>query len=1508
MWEDRVKLGQYIGYHAQVQLDRLSRGKKLKETIDYSVETWTFGDDLAMVFLPGEVVVDYALRLKRELDRSRLWVNAYCNDDPCYIPSERVLKEGGYEGASAMTYYDLPAPFRPGLEDKIIAAVHEQLPATFKKSIDAGRQPGAGPLSPQQSGALIRTKPEFVVELVAAEPLVTDPVAIDFGPDGRLWVAEMHDYPAGLTGDYAPGGRVRVLTDVDGDGRYDTSRVFLDGIPFPTGVTAWRKGVLVCAAPDILYAEDSDGDGVADVRRVLYSGFGTNNYQARVNSLVYGLDNWVHGSCGLFGGQITSFAGKSPYPLGDRDFRIHPDTGEIEPATGRTQQGRVRNDWGDWFGCNNSNLAQHYPLADHYLRRNPYVVPPASAVNVPSYPEPNRLHPISQSLQRFKLSGPSQHVTAGCGLGAYRDDLLGDEFSNNLFTCEPVNLVVHRLLLEPNGVTFKGTLAADERDSEFLASTDNWFRPVQACTGPDGALYIVDMYRYVIEHPRWIPPETLASLDVRAGQSLGRIYRIYSKARPPRQSVRFDKLDTAGLVAALDAPNGPQRDMAQQMLVWKNDQAAREPLGKLARSAERAQTRLQALCTLDGLGALDTESLTLALTDSHAAVRRHAIRMAERRLDDSPALLDAVLQRADDADPQVQLQLAYSLGEATDSRASSELARLLVKHQADAYLFAAAVSSVQKQNLSEIVRLVLKLSPADRPPIKAIDVLASLAAALDEREAAGRLLAVIAAPHEGELAPWQFAAMATILNALDRRHAKLDQAIPPEQQAAVDELFRQARETFDDEQAEFIARLMALRLLGRDTKIRDADIQRLAAQLVPRNSNALQAGIVAALGKLDDPQAGAELLDRWNSYTPQLRQSALDLAMTRTGWIKQLLARIERQEIPAGGIDAARRQALLEHQDAAVRELAVKAFAGATNADRKQVVRDYQNAVAVGDRTRGKAVFAKRCSACHQLEGVGHVVGPDLAAITNKSPEFLLTSILDPNQVVDGRYQQYRAIGDDGRSYLGVMAAETAVSITLKEQEGKQHVLLRNELEELVATGKSLMPEGLEKDVSPADMNDLLTYLRPGPAYKQFAGNQPQAVKPGPDGALRLLATNCEIYGDQIVFEPQFRNLGYWHGVNDYAVWTVELDSRGRYDVYLDAACDPAAAGNAFVLEGADAPLRGRIDSTGAWSEYRQTKIGTLALTQGVQRLTFRPDGPPARALADLRGLILVAQGTPLPQQSRTADKSVSKLAAALLDDAQTTQQREAIIAEHANQSAELIAALSQAIDPRDETEEYRRIPWIWRVAIAAGRRANAEEIKDILEVALPPADRPLRDWQAVVIGGGVINGITQAGKWPDEFVAALLKDNPKLAGRWRRAIDLSSGMADDAKVRNGTRYDALRMIGIDSWEKRGEQLQKYLAKGVNDELQMGAVSALGDMRAAQVGPALVAGLSHFSKRNRELALDALLRDDRRIAALLDAVASGQVSKEQLGEARLATLRKVADLKLRERAEKLLAE
>lgn len=1078
-WQAKAKRTDAIGYHARVNLARLDRKEALKSKVDYSVMSWQFGDSLAMVFLPGEVVVDYSLRLKRELDGLRLWINAYANDEPCYIPSERVLKEGGYEGGGAMVYYDLPGPFRPGLEAKILSAVQAQLKEHFRSPIDRKKTGGTQPLSPQQSLAAMRTKPNLTVGLVAAEPLVTSPVAIDWGADGRLWVAEMVDYPSGTKGDYKPGGRIKMLEDSDGDGRYDKATVFLDNIPFPTGVTVWRKGILVCAAPDILYAEDTDGDGKADVVKKLFSGFGTDNYQARVNSLEYGLNGWIYGSCGLFGGQIRSFKSDKLVSLGDRDFRIRPDRGELEPATGRTQQGRVRNDWGDWFGCDNSTLCRHYPLPDHYLRRNPHVAPPLAGVLVSDYPNANRLYPIHRQLQLFKLSGPANRVTAACGLSIYRDDLLGKQYKGDAFVCEPVNLVVHHLKLSPRGSTFSGRRAEDEKTSEFLASTDNWFRPVQVRTGPDGALWVVDMYRYVIEHPRWIPPEELAKVDVRAGSTMGRIYRIHPKDRPPRPLPHLNKLETASLAAVLDSPNGWQRDLAGQMLLWQQQNRELVPaLEKLAMNSPRAEARLNALCIMDKMDRLDTRLIRRALTDIHAGVRRHAIRLAEKRLREDAELGTALLPLIRDDDAQVRLQLAFTLGQWHDPRAGDALASLLLSHAGDVYLTAAVFSSIHADNLPPILRSVVRASTLKPPPQRIIHHLMGLAAALGTKQTLPHWMKNVTTPHEGRYAAWQLTALSGLLEALARRGQSLEQIADEAMLAQIERMFSQARTSAADAHARESERKLSLSLLGRDAKKRDADMKTLSEVIVPQNSAALQSAAVAALGRIADPRVPELLTAGWNAHSPSLKGQILDVLLSRNAWQRQLLDRIENKSIPAAQVDAARRQRLLAHRQEQIRTRAAKLFDGAISADRRKVLDDYKEAVMLaGDSRRGKAIFAKSCSICHRLENAGHAVGPDLQAISNKSPLYLLTEILDPNRNVDTRYLGYNAVTQSGRTFTGLLAGESATSITLRAQEGKEQVLLRSELDELQSSGKSLMPEGLEKELSKQDVADLIAYL-----------------------------------------------------------------------------------------------------------------------------------------------------------------------------------------------------------------------------------------------------------------------------------------------------------------------------------------------------------------------------------------------------------------------------------------------
>jgi putative membrane-bound dehydrogenase-like protein len=544
------------------------------------------------------------------------------------------------------------------------------------------------PKSPEEALASMRARPGFIVELVAAEPLVVDPIAFEWDAEGRLWVVEMRDYPLGIDGKGKPGGVIKVLTDSDGDGRYDKATAFLEEVPFPTGIAMSGRGVIVAAAPDIFYAEDSDGDGRADKREVLFTGFGKGNQQHRVNGFEWGLDGWLYGANGESGGRIRSLQRDAgSVSIGGRDFRFRP-TGEFETASGATQYGRRRDDWGNWFGNNNPTWLWHYTLPEEYLRRNPKLAVKSVRRVLANYENATRVFAASAPMQRPNQPESIGHVTSACSPAPYRDELFGVAFATSVFISEPVHNVVHREVLERDGASFVSRRAEDEKESEFLASTDNWFRPTMLKTGPDGALYVADMYRFVIEHPEWISPETQSRIDVRLGEDKGRIWRVRPSGsgtgfQPVSSTPGFqpgehrrpgtglearattDRLEarrTTQLVAALESPNGWQRDTTQRLLVERNDRTAIDPLRALAANATNPKVRLQALATLAQLDALTPESIITALRDPYFAVRVHALKGAELFAGKSEPLFAAVRELASDADPAVRMQLAFTLG------------------------------------------------------------------------------------------------------------------------------------------------------------------------------------------------------------------------------------------------------------------------------------------------------------------------------------------------------------------------------------------------------------------------------------------------------------------------------------------------------------------------------------------------------------------------------------------------------------------------------------------------------------------------------------------------------------------------------------------------------------------------------------------------------------------------------------------------------------------------------
>ena len=519
-------------------------------------------------------------------------------------------------------------------------------------SAGIAKLPDVSPLSAEQSLRKVHVPEGFKAELVAAEPMVMDPVAIDWAADGSIWVAEMADYPSGENGH---AGRIVRLIDVDGDHRPDQRQVLIKEVSYPTGVMAWGTGVIVTAGGEIFYAKDLDGDGRADRREVWFSGFMEGNQQLRVNGLRWGLDGWIYCASG---GHHAGFGvntlvqcvktGKQ-VKLGARDFRFRPD-GSFEPVSGPSQFGRVRDNDGNWFGVQNAHPLWHYVLDDRYLGRNP---------DVPA-PDPRKMlrgtqpgiFAASQAQKRFHGFDHVGRYTSACGISVYRDNILFPQVEGRLtaFTCEPFSNLVQRHVLRAHGVSFNAQRAADGK-FDFFASGDRWCRPVMSRTAPDGSLWVVDMYRYMIEHPQWLPPEGKKELKPHyySGQDKGRIYRVI------RAGAEHPWRPATG-----DSPNGIARDILD-MESFRN--------GKHSK--------------------WDARRIESAMKSDNPGLRRLGLRMSEAL----PVIPQGLIDAANDPDAKVRLQAAFSLGEFKDNKAGKALVEIARRDGADPHMAAAVLSS-----------------------------------------------------------------------------------------------------------------------------------------------------------------------------------------------------------------------------------------------------------------------------------------------------------------------------------------------------------------------------------------------------------------------------------------------------------------------------------------------------------------------------------------------------------------------------------------------------------------------------------------------------------------------------------------------------------------------------------------------------------------------------------------------------------------------------------------------
>ncbi|MEX2140266.1 MAG: PVC-type heme-binding CxxCH protein [Pirellulales bacterium] len=952
--------------------------------------------------------------------------------------------------------------------------------------------------SPDEAQKSFELPSGYRIELMAAEPLVQDPVAIEWGADGKLWVAEMADYPYGLDGKMSPGGRVRYLEDTDGDGKPDRSTVFLDKINFPTGVLPWRNGVLITAAPEIFYAEDTNGDGKADRRETLFTGFKEGNPQLRVNGLQWGLDGWVYCANGWSGGEARSAKTGKVVDLKRLDFRIQPDTGELELLSGITEFGRNRDDWGNWFGCDNTHVAWHFVLEDRYLRRNPHFTAPDPRKQF--LPPAPRVFARSRLQKRYHTFEHADRYTSACAATPYRDDLLFNDGAQHLFVCEPVHNLVQHLALSEQGTSFTAVVPEHREQRDFLTSTDPWFRPVNLRTGPDGALWVVDMYRYMIEHPDWLPDEGQRELEphYRAGENRGRIYRVYHQDSPPRRWQPLATANTEQLCAALESPNGWRRDIAQQQLLWRGKNESPAAVADVFDSATSAKARLQALYALSTLTALDERALLQGLRDSHPMVRRAAVRLAEERINNE-AILTRLLDRAADDHPSARLQLACTLGESTQPDAAGALARILLTAGDDHYLTAAVFSSLRPDNLEPSFSAALKQAKDTRPATNRIVELVALAAALGRDDLIAQMFADIEPSQTGYL-PWQVRAAdewlrgvkrrksAEALDAVQSRTGAAKRFNQPAQERLAD-LLNWSRERSADPAADTDLRVACLKISLRNASSADAATELARTALNAQTPHDIQRIAVQELAAFNTANIAAVLLDRWQSFGPSIRQEVISAVLSQPKLSEELLTRLEQGDIRPAEIDAASRQRFLTNRSDSLRRRARLIF-GESASDRQQVLRESQDiGNLAADAVRGREVFLQKCASCHATEGRGYAVGPDLAALSDRSTPGLLAAILDPSRAIEPKYALYQAITRDGRSYTGILAAETSGQIELVEQENRRHVIPRSELEELSSSAKSLMPDGFEKELSRQQLADLIGYLQ-----KPLAAERPVRI------------------------------------------------------------------------------------------------------------------------------------------------------------------------------------------------------------------------------------------------------------------------------------------------------------------------------------------------------------------------------------------------------------------------------
>jgi len=969
-------------------------------------------------------------------------------------------------------WFALAQPQQKDGKDKDYAAELPRIPAT----------------EPKDALKTFKLANGFKLELVAWEPMIRSPVAVDFDEDGRMYVAEFPEYNQHGNPKFKERGAIKLLEDIDGDGVYDKVSTFADNIDSPVALACWDGGVFVGAVPNIYYLKDTKGTGKADARKIIYTGFARDKAgEAMLNSFRWGLDNRFHVSTSAAGGNVKLAEAKDAqsFNVKGQGFLFNPRTLQFEMVAGSGQHGMSMDDWGRKFTCANSEPGHMLMYDGRYLLKNPYVAAPPPMLNIHGANQTNFLKRISPNepwrivrtrlrLQKIvpgsaETGEVSGHFTGTTGVTVYRGDAFPPEHRGTLFIGEVANNLVYHAKLEAKGLT--ASTQRFEKDTEFLASTDNWFRPAQFANAPDGTLYVIDHYREIIETIESIPPLILKHLHIESGVDRGRIYRVAPKAFKRPALPRLSKASTTELVKLLEHPNGWHRDTASRLLFQRQDAEAITPLRKLATESRSPLGRVHALYALDGLNALDAKQVLPALSDDEPRVREHALKLAERFASDV-AIRVRMQAMASDPDMRVRFQLAFSLGSVEGETGSRVLHQLAGNDGKDAWMRLAILTSAhgRRGDLFRLLANDAKLRASADAKLM-LHALATQIGAANQANELGDFLAEmdrLPASEGREL----MTSFMTKLPAKSRDRIK--------NAGKSGELFKElvanAIRVSSDNTQSVAERVSAVRTLGL---AEFAQVKPNFMELLKfRQPEAVQKAALETLARFEQPMVGDVVVEAWPSLSPQVRATAAETLFARPASIHVFLDAVENGKIKTGEIDPARIQLLQVFSDKEIRLRAEKLFKGTKLSARKDVVAAYQKSLDLkGDTSNGKEVFKKNCAACHRMEGVGEQIGAELGAIKDRGGDFILLNVLDPNREVLPKFITYYVQTDGGRTLTGMIMAETATSITIRLPDGTSETILRVNIEELRSTGMSFMPEGLEKTINHQEMADLIAYL-----------------------------------------------------------------------------------------------------------------------------------------------------------------------------------------------------------------------------------------------------------------------------------------------------------------------------------------------------------------------------------------------------------------------------------------------